>query len=89
MLEWPSQVLQIRCPEGMIASRICLSYSGLVVPRGNAPRSSADQASALRLSYETEKRNRSWITRKFFWTMETPSIWNYSLERSLKLISCL
>src|SRR2546422_5696329 len=37
---------------------ICLSYSGrqeLVVPRGNAPRSSAYQAGALLLSYRTGK----------------------------------
>ena len=39
---------------------ICLSYSGMVVPAGNAPASSGYQPGALLLSYETGK----WIERR-------------------------
>src|SRR5437867_8798120 len=60
---------------------ICLSYPGkvacqavagerrLVVPRGNAPRSSAYQAGALLLSYRTGKWNREallWNASRWF-----------------------
>jgi hypothetical protein len=67
--EWSPKLASHQRLLGFNEALICLSYSGLlahgdflcaemVVRRGNAPRSLAYQASALLLSYRTEKVNR-------------------------------
>ena len=53
--EWSPKLVSRQRLLGFNEALICLSYSGMnvVVPRGNAPRSSGYQPGALLLSYRT------------------------------------